>query len=313
MSPPGQRSRPVGNGAAVTEDRADLESFNMVPQPGDNGAEHAPAPMSKADRGNLERLARKRAKVAKAMIGERVKALRSDVEDQLSAEYHFDDDVWGGITRQASEAVREADARIAEACRRVGVPEDLRPELTLGWRSRGENALASRRAELRKLAHARIDAAAESAKVAIDHGLLEVETELIRDGLETAAAVAYVEAMPTPDELLPPVAVAELEPGASRDRYDTDEYRARYGGGWRPPQAAAGQLLTPSTASNREDKRQAVAAALAADPSRSDRAIAQAVGVDHKTVGKLRAVAGDFPSHDGEVPTEDEATEGGAR
>ena len=115
----------------------------------------------------------------------------------LSAEYRFDDAVWADIARQASDAVQHADARIAEACRQVGVPENLRPGLTIGWRSRGENALASRRAELRKLAHARIDAAAESAKVSIESSLLEVETELIRDGLETAAAVAYVQAMPT--------------------------------------------------------------------------------------------------------------------
>jgi len=284
----------------------------MLPEPATDGADRAPVPMTRADRANLERLARKRAKVAKAMIGERVKALRSDVEDQLSAEYHFDDDVWGrhhpaGIRGRLSG--RRPHRRSVPPGRR---PRGLRPELTLGWRSRGENALAGRRAELRKLAHARIDAAAESAKVAIESSLLEVETELIRDGLETAAAVAYVEAMPTPDELLPPVAVAELEPGASRDRYDTDEMRARYGG-WTPPQEAAGALLTPSTATSREDKRREVAAALAADPSGSDRAIAQRVGVDHKTVGKLRAVAGDFPSHDGEVPTEDEATEDGAR
>ncbi|MBA3719850.1 MAG: hypothetical protein H0W95_06140, partial [Nocardioidaceae bacterium] len=130
--------------------------------------------MTRADRGNLERLARKRAKVAKAMIGERVKALRSDVEDQLSADYSVDDEVWADITRQAASAVAKADAQIAAACRRIGVSEDLRPSLTLGWSGRGENALASRRTELRRLAHARLDAAAESAKVAIESSLLEV-------------------------------------------------------------------------------------------------------------------------------------------
>ena len=284
----------------------------MLPEPAANRADRAPVPMTRADRANLERLARKRAKVAKAMIGERVKALRADVEDQLSAEYHFDDDVWGALTRHAQAQVKTADEQIAARCRQLGIPEQFRPMLTLGWHSRGENAVAGRRVEVRKLAHARIEAAAEAAKVAIDHGLLEVESELIRGGLDSSEAVAFVDAMPTPDQLMPAVAVGELEPSDRRARYDDDEHRARYGG-WTPPQEAAGHLLTPSTATNREAKRREVAAAIAADPDRSDRAIAQRVGVDHKTVGKLRAVAGDFPSHDGEVPTEDEATEGGAR
>ena len=289
-------------------------SVPSVVQPGGgDGADSPAAPMTKTDRANLERLARKRAKVAKSMIGERVKALRADVEDQLSAEYEYDDALWAEVAKRARTAVAEADAEVAAVCRRVGIPDEFRPSISVGWQNRGGNATAQRRTELRKLAHARIDAAAESAKVTIESSLLEVETELIRDGLETAAAVAYVQAMPTPDELLPPVDVTELEPGTSRSRYDTDGLR-RYGG-WTPPQEAAGQLLTASTASNRESKRQAVAAALTADPDRSDRAIATAVGVDHKTVGKWRADGGESPSEGGEVPTGDAPAEceGGVR
>ena len=42
--PDDTRSRPSGEtGAAVTEDLADLESFDMVPEAGDNGADRAPA------------------------------------------------------------------------------------------------------------------------------------------------------------------------------------------------------------------------------------------------------------------------------
>ena len=267
------------------------------------------APMTKADRGNLERLARKRAKLATSMIGERVKVLRADVEDQLSAEYEFDDAVWADITRQARVEVARADAQVASICSAMGVPAHLRPSLNLGWMGRGENALAGRRAELRKLAHARIDAGAETAKVAIQQSLLEVETELIRDGLESAQAVKFIESMPSANELLSPVRVGELEEAASSrgdNRFGDDETRGCYGG-WTPPLEAAGELLTPSSAAGREAKRQAVAQALAADPSRSDRAIAQMAGVDHKTVGKLRSVGGEIPSPSGEIPTDGEA------
>jgi hypothetical protein len=78
--------------------------------------------MTRADRANLERLARKRAKVATSMIGERIKALRADVEDQLSAEYRYDDEVWAEITRGAAAEVAKADAKIAAICRQLGVP-----------------------------------------------------------------------------------------------------------------------------------------------------------------------------------------------
>lgn len=253
---------------------------------------HDESGMTKADRANLERLARKRAKVAESMIGERVKALRADVEDRLTAEHKIDDELWADVNREAREAVAKADRHVAAACARLGIPENLRPSIRVSWSGRGDNALASRRTELRRLAYARIDAAAESAKVAIRANLLDVETELIRGGLESAAAIAFVDAMPSVEQLMPVVDVASLEPGVDRRPEDVDElaeyYRRRSGNTWEPPMHAAGELLTPSTASSREVKRQAVAAALATSPASSNRQIARTAGVDHKTVGKLR-------------------------
>lgn len=252
-------------------------------------------PMTKADRSGMAQLARKRAKVAKNMVCERVKVLRADVEDQLSASYSFHDELWATVTAQAAMAVATADEQVAATCRRVGIPEHLRPHLVINWHGRGENALASRRVELRKLAESRIGAAAESAKVAIEANLLVVETELIRDGLESARAVAYLDAMPTAEQLLPPVDVTALAAG----HVDDDDARTRWRS-WEPPQGAAAQLLTPSSATSREEKRLAILAALTADSAVSDRQIARAVGVDHKTVGKWR---GEIPTPDGEIPT----------
>jgi hypothetical protein len=297
-----ENRRPADHGAADENSPGDgLSSASLSP--------HAHG-MTKADRANLERLARKRAKVATSMIGERVKVLRRDVEDQLSAVYKFDDDVWADVARHAAQEVAKADIEIAAICRQLGIPEHLRPSIGVSWSGRGENALAERRTELRKLAYARIDAAAESAKVAIQANLLEVETELIRDGLESADAVRFVDSMPTVEQLLPSVDVGELKPG-TRSRYDGDEYRARYST-WEPPQELAGELLTPSSAGNREQKRQAIAQAMAANPDASDREIARAAGVDHKTVGKLRAAAGEIPATAGEIPAEGDDSDSGS-
>jgi hypothetical protein len=261
-------------------------------------------PMTKADRANLERLARKRAKVTKTKVGERVKVLRADVEDQLSAQYEFDDSLWAELTRHANAEVAKVDAEIEKICRRLGIPEEFRPTVALSWYKRGGNAVASRRTELRKLAYARIDAAAESAKVTIEENLLEVETELIRDGLESTEAAAYLKSMPTPEQLLPQVKVGELEQPKGRGAEYRDAEYGRYGG-WEPPMEVAGALLTPSSATNREEKRQAIRAALAANPERSDRELGRLAGADHKTVGKMRAEGGEIPDDGGEIPSGD--------
>lgn len=248
-------------------------------------------PMTQRDRDKLAGLARKRAKLAKSMIGERVKVLRSEVEDQLSAEHKFDDELWADVNRQAQAAVAQADAHVAEVCRNLGIPENLRPSIGVGWQGRGENAQASRRTELRKLAHARIDAAAESAKVAIECAQVDVETHLIRDGLESAEAVAFLESMPTVETLMPTVEVGALE--------KPDDERQRRYESWTPPIGSANALLVPSSASSRRDKQDAITRALMTTPDASDREIARRAGVDHKTVAKHR---GESPTRLGNFP-----------
>lgn len=245
-------------------------------------------PMTSKDRDRLAGLARKRAKVAKSMVGERVKVLRSEVENDLSAQYAFDDQLWAEVNEHARAAVAAADAQVAEICRSLGIPDEMRPSLSVSWAGRGENAAASRRTELRKLAHARIDAAAESAKVAIESSLLDVETELVRDGLDTSTAVAYLESMPSVEALMPAVDVGELDAPPVERRF-----------GWQPPAGAAGALLTPASATGRKAKQDAIVRALAVMPEASNRAVAERVGVDHKTVARVR---GELPHSDGETP-----------
>jgi len=246
--------------------------------------------VNRAERENLARLARKRAKLAKDMVSERERILAADVEDQLAAVHKFDDDAWAEIAREAQRAVAKADKQIAEICLQLGMPEDLRPNLSLGWYGRGENASRERRAELRKLAQARIAAAGQAARTAIETSVVEIETELVRDGLESSEAVAFLDRMPTAAELMPAVSIAELEGGQRPDR------------SWTPPTGLTAALLTPSTATDR--RRTVVAAAIAAHPDESDRGIARLCGVDHKTVAKVRrGEGGEIPAEGGEIPT----------
>jgi hypothetical protein len=167
--------------------------------------------MTRRDRDDLAKVARLRAKVAKDGVAQREAELRADVEEQLSARYKASDAAWSEITKQAKEAVDLADQEIARICRERGVPEEFRPYLSLGWYNRGENAEASRRAELRKLAQTRIAAAGRQAKTAIEAKTAEVLTQLIAGGLESSEARVFLESIPTAQQLMPPVTIAELE------------------------------------------------------------------------------------------------------
>jgi hypothetical protein len=71
--------------------------------------------------------------------------------------------------------------------------------------------VAGRRAELRKIARAKIKAAGQEARLAIDRQAAKVMTELIAGGLKSAEAKALLESIPAADKLMPPVVVADLE------------------------------------------------------------------------------------------------------
>jgi hypothetical protein len=167
--------------------------------------------MTRRDRDDLQKVVRLRTKLAKDGIAVREAELLAMVEDELSMCFRFDQDVIADITRQAKDAITEADAALAQRCRELGVREEFRPQLSLSWYGRGENAIGQRRTELRKLAQTRIAAAGKAAKGTIDAQSSQIVTDLIVGGLESTEARAYIETIPTAAELMPTFDVAALE------------------------------------------------------------------------------------------------------
>jgi len=151
------------------------------------------------------------ARLAKDGIAHREIQLVAKADEDLAAAYRFDDDAWADISCAAEAAAYKADQRIAQACRDLGIQERFRPRLTISWSGRGESAMVEHRAELRRIARARIKAAGQEARHAIDRQAAKVMTELIAGGLKSAEAKALLESIPTADKLMPPVVVAELE------------------------------------------------------------------------------------------------------
>jgi hypothetical protein len=166
--------------------------------------------MTSAERMELGKLVRLNAKVAKADAEARGKWLLADAEAKLAAKYKFEDEAWADITAAAEKAVREADAAIAAICRERGVPEEFRPSIQIGWFSRGENRKQERRAELRKVAQATVEAQVKEAQVEIDRQAAEQQRQITQAGLTSEEARAFIEDMPKPEHLLPPLATLLL-------------------------------------------------------------------------------------------------------
>jgi hypothetical protein len=184
--------------------------------------------ITRAEREDLQRLIRQREKVMKSAAEQRSAELLADFENQMGAEYAFDQDaVWAKAAETAGREVKRAQAQVAARCRELGIPDRFAPSLSLQWHNRGyDNLLDKRKAELRRMAKAQIAAIERKAIVAIEVSCLEAQTQLALDGCSSDAARAFVDALPKIEALMPRLAFAAVAGDAD------------------PP--AAEQLLTPN-------------------------------------------------------------------
>lgn len=167
--------------------------------------------MSKAERLELAKVIRLRAKVAKDETAAEEKRLLADFETQLAAQYPEDHPAWEQIAETARTAVAAADRQIAELCQQMGIPAQFRPGMNVFWHGRGENGLKDRRSELRRIAQTEAAARAAAAKVTIDRqaaGLLE---ELISAALSSGEAKDFLQRLPSVDSLMPRLEFTALE------------------------------------------------------------------------------------------------------
>lgn len=166
--------------------------------------------LTRAERGDLQRVARLRAKVARNGI-DAVKAQRLlEFERELQARYEVDHVAWAELTAEAEATVSRIDAEIAERCKALGIRPEFRPRITASWYRAGENASRERQAELRKLARLELDAMGKAAKQRIDAAELETVTAIVAVGLNSQAR-ELLEAMPSVEELIPALEVEALE------------------------------------------------------------------------------------------------------
>ena len=168
--------------------------------------------MTKGEREDLQRLVRQREKVLTAAARQRSADLLADFENQMAAQYRFDDDaIWAAAAKEAEAVVARAQQTIAARCAELGIPKQFAPSLSLRWNARGyDNLIDKRRAELRTAAKAQIEALERKATVEIQRQSVEAQTELALAGLTSDSARAFIERLPAVDSLMPALSYEEL-------------------------------------------------------------------------------------------------------
>jgi hypothetical protein len=168
--------------------------------------------MTKGERHELTQLVRKRERVMKIQAQERSALLLAEFDAQSAKIYHFDEDpVWKRVQAEAAKAIGEAQIQIAARCAELSIPAEFAPGIDMFWHGRGHNAVAERRAELRRAAKSRVDAIEKEAVTKIERLSLQAQTEIIANGLESDAAKEFLNAMPALEALMPPIAFDEIQ------------------------------------------------------------------------------------------------------
>ena len=172
----------------------------------------AAEPISKSERDDLRRLIHQREKVLKSAAKQRSAELLADFENQMGAEFSFDDDaVWGEAMRAAAVEVERAKRKIAQRCAELGIPERFAPTLRLQWIHRGyDNQVKCRQDELRRMAKAKVEAVEAKAVTEIEMSCLQAQTELAVAGLTSEAARGFLERLPGIETLMPRLTYTEV-------------------------------------------------------------------------------------------------------
>lgn len=176
------------------------------------GTKMTGANMTKGERQELGQLIRKRERVMKTHAHQRTAELLAEFDASSAKIYHWDEDsVWAEAQASAMKAVEVAQAIIAARCAELGIPAEFAPGLQAQWYGRGHNAVASRRAELRRAAKSKIEAMEAAAVSRIEILSLEAQTEVVANGLESEAAKAFLGSMQSVEALMAPVDPVELQ------------------------------------------------------------------------------------------------------
>lgn len=174
--------------------------------------EQPPRALSRHETHDLGMIIKDRAKVLRSHVEQRAAECMADFEQQLASNYDFDsDEVWRKAVVEAQAVVAVAQDTIAERCKVLGIPPQFAPRLGLEWHGRGENAINTRRTELRRVAKTRVDAMAKAAVTKIEHQSLDLRTQIVAMGMLSPQAKLFLESLAPIDECMGVLKFADVE------------------------------------------------------------------------------------------------------
>lgn len=194
--------------------------------------EDAPRKLSRNETHDLSMIIKDRTKVLRAHAEEQAAACLADFETKMATVYTFDqDEVWKTATEEAQRVVSESQKAIAKRCKELGIPATFAPSISASWAGRGENMLADRRAELRRVAKASIDAMTKAAITKIEKQALDLRTQVVGMGLLSPDAKLFLESLAPVEETMRALDFGEIERKLEREQQARHADRRRLYGG----------------------------------------------------------------------------------
>jgi hypothetical protein len=171
-----------------------------------------PRKLSRTETHDLSMVIKDRTKVLRAHAEEQAAACLADFETKMATVYTFDqDEVWKKATEEARKVVEQSQNTIAKRCKELGIPAAFAPSISASWAGRGENMLAARRTELRRVAKAAIDAMTKAAITKIEKQALDLRTQVISMGLISPDAKMFLESLAPVEESMRSLDFGEIE------------------------------------------------------------------------------------------------------
>jgi hypothetical protein len=188
--------------------------------------------LSRSESHDLNMVIRDRVKVLRAHAEEQAAACMADFETKMATVYTFDqDEVWQKATREAQRVVQESQNTIAKRCKELGIPPTFAPSISASWQGRGENMLAARRTELRRVAKASIEAMTKAAITKIEKQALDLRTQVVGMGLLSPDAKMFLESLAPVEESMRALDFGEIEKKLEKEQQlRLADRRRLYGG-----------------------------------------------------------------------------------
>jgi acyl CoA:acetate/3-ketoacid CoA transferase alpha subunit len=191
-----------------------------------------PRKLSRNETHDLSMIIKDRSKVLRAHAEEQAAACVADFERQMATVYTFDqDEVWKKATDEARRVVEQSQDTIAKRCKALGIPASFAPSISATWQGRGENMLAARRTELRRVAKASIDAMTKAAITKVEKQALDLRTQVVGMGLLSPDAKLFLESLAPVEDSMRSLDFGEIEKKLEKEQQlRLADRRRLYGG-----------------------------------------------------------------------------------